>query len=314
MERSGPRRATRRFSPEQSAELARRDCRHGRPHPSRRRARTSTSTRRSSSPHVLFDVLGPAHLRPQEDQARLLLHQRQGLGRSRRATTPSWPRSSSTASARRSSRPTSTPCPPARARRRHASTRRSTRPSPPPAVFRARTPTCRTSPTRSELGHRVRQAFTVPAGQRVSCLRLLADRAAPARPPVAATSTWSPPSTARGRLPRRHGRARLRRAGRARSPPQLRSRAKAVNFGIVYGQQAFGLATSLKIPRAEAQRDDRPLLRGVPRRARLPRRVGRAWPSERGYAITMYGRKRHVPRRLPRASQPAASPSASAPP
>ena len=30
--------------------------------------------------------------------------------------------------------------------------------------------------------------------------------------------------------------------------PELRSRAKAVNFGIVYGQQAFGLSQSLGIP------------------------------------------------------------------
>ena len=35
--------------------------------------------------------------------------------------------------------------------------------------------------------------------------------------------------------------------------PQMRSRAKAVNFGIVYGQQAFGLSQSLEIPMAEAK-------------------------------------------------------------
>ena len=34
--------------------------------------------------------------------------------------------------------------------------------------------------------------------------------------------------------------------------PELRSRAKAVNFGIVYGQQAFGLSQSLDIPFGEA--------------------------------------------------------------
>ncbi|NLG10554.1 MAG: DNA polymerase I, partial [Coriobacteriaceae bacterium] len=34
--------------------------------------------------------------------------------------------------------------------------------------------------------------------------------------------------------------------------PQLRSRAKAVNFGIVYGQQAYGLSQSLGIPYREA--------------------------------------------------------------
>ena len=35
--------------------------------------------------------------------------------------------------------------------------------------------------------------------------------------------------------------------------PDLRRRSKAVNFGIVYGQGAYGLADSLNIPRAEAQ-------------------------------------------------------------
>ena len=35
--------------------------------------------------------------------------------------------------------------------------------------------------------------------------------------------------------------------------PELRSRAKAVNFGIVYGQQAFGLSQSLGIPFGEAK-------------------------------------------------------------
>lgn len=76
--------------------------------------------------------------------------------------------------------------------------------------------------------------------------------------------------------------------------PDLRSRAKAVNFGIVYGQQAYGLSQSLHISMAEA-RDmiDRyyDAYPGV--RTFLDNVVARA--KQTGYAETMYGRRRHIP-------------------
>ncbi len=76
--------------------------------------------------------------------------------------------------------------------------------------------------------------------------------------------------------------------------PQLRSRAKAVNFGIVYGQQAYGLSQSLGIPMAEArQMIDRyfEVYPGV--RRYLDQTVAEA--RRTGYATTMFGRKRPIP-------------------
>ena len=76
--------------------------------------------------------------------------------------------------------------------------------------------------------------------------------------------------------------------------PEMRSRAKAVNFGIVYGQQAFGLGQSLHIPMAEAQEMIDRYYAAYPRvRAYLDEVVARA--HETGYAMTMFGRKRHIP-------------------
>ncbi len=76
--------------------------------------------------------------------------------------------------------------------------------------------------------------------------------------------------------------------------PQLRSRAKAVNFGIVYGQQAFGLAQTLDIPRREAQEMIDLYFAAYPRvREFLDDVVKQA--TETGYAQTMFGRKRHIP-------------------
>ena len=76
--------------------------------------------------------------------------------------------------------------------------------------------------------------------------------------------------------------------------PQMRSRAKAVNFGIVYGQQAFGLAQSLEIPMAEAKDMIDRYFEAYPGvRAYLDRTVEEA--RQRGYAETMFGRRRHIP-------------------
>ena len=76
--------------------------------------------------------------------------------------------------------------------------------------------------------------------------------------------------------------------------PELRSRAKAVNFGIVYGQQAFGLSQSLGIPFGEAKEMIDRYFEAYPGvRAYLDDTVARA--KESGFAETMFGRKRHIP-------------------
>jgi len=77
-------------------------------------------------------------------------------------------------------------------------------------------------------------------------------------------------------------------------PPELRARAKAVNFGIVYGQSAHGLADTLKIPHAEAQTMIDKYYAAYPRvREFLDETVAAAHRD--GHAVTMFGRKRRIP-------------------
>ncbi|MDO4536641.1 MAG: DNA polymerase I [Coriobacteriales bacterium] len=152
-------------------------------------------------------------------------------------------------------------------------------------------PNLQNIPTRSELGHRVRTAFTVPEGSVfLACdysqieLRLLAHLSADEHL-VRAFNEGQDFHAATA--------ARVFGVSVDEVTPQLRSRAKAVNFGIVYGQQAFGLASSLKIPRKEAQEMiDRyfEVYPGV--RTFLDEQV--AFARAHGYVSTMYGRKRHI--------------------
>ena len=76
--------------------------------------------------------------------------------------------------------------------------------------------------------------------------------------------------------------------------PELRSRAKAVNFGIVYGQQAYGLAQSLNIPIYEAKEMIERYFAAYPGvRQFLDEVVTSA--HECGYATTLFGRRRYIP-------------------
>ena len=76
--------------------------------------------------------------------------------------------------------------------------------------------------------------------------------------------------------------------------PQMRSRAKAVNFGIVYGQQAFGLSQSLEISMTEAKDMIDRYFEAYPGvRTYLDRTVEEA--RKRGWAQTMFGRRRYIP-------------------
>ena len=75
---------------------------------------------------------------------------------------------------------------------------------------------------------------------------------------------------------------------------EQRDRAKAVNFGIIYGSSAFGLARQLGLAQADAQETIDAYFRryrGV--REFLDRTVAEA--RERGYVTTLLGRRRYLP-------------------
>ncbi|MCD8301128.1 MAG: DNA polymerase, partial [Clostridiales bacterium] len=76
--------------------------------------------------------------------------------------------------------------------------------------------------------------------------------------------------------------------------PLMRRNAKAVNFGIVYGISSFGLSQDLSISRKEAEEYINSYFATFPGiKAYLDKAVKDA--KERGYAVTMYGRRRPVP-------------------
>ena len=76
--------------------------------------------------------------------------------------------------------------------------------------------------------------------------------------------------------------------------PDIRRRAKAINFGVIYGISGFGLARNLRIPRAEAQGFiDRYFERFPGIRAYMD--DTKAFARDHGYVQTLFGRKIHTP-------------------
>jgi DNA polymerase I len=79
-----------------------------------------------------------------------------------------------------------------------------------------------------------------------------------------------------------------------RTDPGTRSKAKMVNYGIVYGLSAYGLADRLQIPKEEAQEFIDAYFERFPRvKAFIDETIERA--REEGHVATLFGRIRRVP-------------------
>ncbi len=76
--------------------------------------------------------------------------------------------------------------------------------------------------------------------------------------------------------------------------PEIRRRAKAINFGVIYGISGFGLARNLRISREEAQAFiDRYFERFPGIRTYMDDTV--AFAEDHGFVRTLFGRKIHTP-------------------
>jgi DNA polymerase I len=77
-------------------------------------------------------------------------------------------------------------------------------------------------------------------------------------------------------------------------PGEVRRRAKAINFGIIYGISAFGLANQLGIGRDEAGAYIKKYFERFPG-IRDYMEAAKAFCREHGYVTTIFGRKMHYP-------------------
>ena len=153
-------------------------------------------------------------------------------------------------------------------------------------------PNLQNIPVRTAEGRRIRQAFVPESGRRLLAadysqieLRIMAHLSG---------DEGLVEAFAAGRDIHRATAAEVGGVEEAQVDAEMRRRAKAVNFGLIYGMSAFGLARQLGIERKEAQGYiDRYFERYPGVRAYMEETRVRA--RDRGYVETVFGRRLHLP-------------------
>ncbi|MBF9001971.1 DNA polymerase I [Vibrio nitrifigilis] len=153
-------------------------------------------------------------------------------------------------------------------------------------------PNLQNIPVRNEEGRRIRQAFVAPHGRKIMAvdysqieLRIMAHLSGD----KALVDAF------------KHGKdihaataAEILGTTIDNVTSEQRRRAKAVNFGLIYGMSAFGLAKQLGIPRGEAQHYMDTYFERYPGVMQYMEDT-RSRAAERGYVETIYGRRLHLP-------------------
>ncbi|MFW7524772.1 DNA polymerase I [Vibrio ostreicida] len=153
-------------------------------------------------------------------------------------------------------------------------------------------PNLQNIPIRNEEGRRIRQAFIAPHGYKIMAvdysqieLRIMAhlsgDKAL-----LDAFQQGKDIHTATA--------AEIIGVDIAEVSTEHRRRAKAVNFGLIYGMSAFGLAKQLGIPRGEAQQYMDTYFERYPGVMQYMEDT-RSKAAELGYVETIFGRRLHLP-------------------
>ncbi len=153
-------------------------------------------------------------------------------------------------------------------------------------------PNLQNIPVRSEEGRRIREAFVAPEGKRLLSLdysqielRIMAH--------VAGIESMKQ-AFRDGEDIHAATASEMFDVPLSEMTPDVRRRAKAINFGVIYGISGFGLARNLRIPRGEAQAFiDRYFERYPGIRTYMDQTV--AFAKEHSYVQTLFGRKIHTP-------------------
>jgi DNA polymerase-1 len=153
-------------------------------------------------------------------------------------------------------------------------------------------PNLQNIPVRTGEGRRIRQAFIAPEG----CLLLAADYSQIELRIMAHLSgdEGLRRAFAEGADVHRATASEIFGIGADRVSAEQRRAAKAINFGLIYGMSAFGLAQQLGIDRGAAQRYVDQYFERYPG-VRAYMDLTREQARERGYVETVFGRRLYLP-------------------